>query len=105
MQDDFNLPERDVQRTFSNAEFAAALRELADCIEQGRPYELEVDGETVYAPPDALLSVEYEFEEGEAELEFQLYWTAESIGEEDEPESAEEAAPEEPEPAATENDE
>jgi amphi-Trp domain-containing protein len=75
MDSTFDQAQYDIERTMSRLEFAAALRELADCIEQGRPYSISVNDTTVETPVDAALSVEYECDDDEAELEFQLKWT------------------------------
>jgi amphi-Trp domain-containing protein len=78
--------ERDVEKEFELSTFVAELRRLADALEKGEPFEIEVDGETVSVPASAIFSVEYERssdegEEGEEpeveeELEFQIKWTA-----------------------------
>jgi len=66
---------RDVEQPYTAAEFAIALRRLADRIEQGEPIEIEVAGETVVVPEDAAFSVEHERGEEEEEVEFQIKWT------------------------------
>lgn len=65
---------RDVERILTGAEFAAALRRLAESIEQGAPFEIEVEGENVQAPTEAQFSIEHERSGTEEELEFQLKW-------------------------------
>lgn len=80
----------DIERTMSRLEFAAALRELADCIEQSRPFSIAVDGTTVETPVEVAFSVEYECDDDEAELEFQLKWTRDAGSAEPEPEGTEE---------------
>lgn len=67
-------PKRDVERVYPARAWVAKLRSLADCIEQGRPYRIQVAGERIYIPADAVISVEHERGSGQEELEFQLKW-------------------------------
>ena len=72
---------RDLERTYSPAQFAAKLRRLADAIEDGRAFTIQVAGETLRIPAGTAFSVEHERgEDGAEELEFQLRWTSDSGG-------------------------
>ena len=66
---------RDVERVYSTAEFVAKLRRLADALEAGERFEIQVAGERIYVPVRAEFNVEHEREGDEEELEFQLKWT------------------------------
>jgi amphi-Trp domain-containing protein len=66
--------DRDIEKTYSMPEFVAKLRRLADALENGTPFSIQVDGEKIAVPKDAVLSVEHEREGGREELEFQLSW-------------------------------
>ena len=66
---------RDVEKVYSNKQFVAKLRRLADCIEQGKRFRIQVDGERVSVPPDAVINIEHEREGKGEEVEFQLKWT------------------------------
>ncbi|HEX2095691.1 MAG TPA: amphi-Trp domain-containing protein [Longimicrobiaceae bacterium] len=68
--------DRDVDRVYSRKDFAAKLRRLADAMEQGKPFSIQVAGERLTVPADARVSIEHERSGGEDELEFQLRWTA-----------------------------
>lgn len=68
-------PDRDVDKGYTRKQFAAKLRRLADALEEGKPFTIQVAGERITVPADARVSVEHEREEGEEELEFQLSWT------------------------------
>ncbi|BBK41456.1 hypothetical protein STVA_14760 [Allostella vacuolata] len=74
--------DRDTEKAFARVEFIAELRRLADALESGEAFEIEIDGEQVVVPEGAVFSVEHEREEGRDELEFQLSWGKEE--EEDE---------------------
>ena len=65
-------PDRDVEKVYSTSEFVAKLRRLADALERGERFEIQVAGQRVYVPARAEFNVEHEREEDEEELEFQL---------------------------------
>ena len=67
---------RDVERTYSRAQFVAKLRRLADAIEAGGAFTIQVASERLRVPADAEFTVEHERGEGVQELEFQLRWPA-----------------------------
>ena len=39
-------PDRDVEKTYSNAEFVDKLRRLADAIENDEKFEIQIDNDT-----------------------------------------------------------
>jgi len=65
----------DVEKVYSTSEFVAKLRRLADALEAGERFEIQVAGERIYVPARAEFNVEHEREGGEEEIEFQLKWT------------------------------
>jgi amphi-Trp domain-containing protein len=65
---------RDMERAVSRKEFVAKLRRLAEAIETGQPFVIQVAGERIRIPGDAAASIEHEREGGAEELEFQLKW-------------------------------
>ena len=67
-------PGRDVERVYTHAEFVAKLRRLADAVEKNERFEIQVAGERIYVPADAVFSVEHERSDGEEEIEFQVKW-------------------------------
>ena len=67
--------DRDIEKSYSNKEFAAKLRRLADCVESGENFEIQVAGERIYVPDRAEFTIEHEREDGVEELEFQVKWT------------------------------
>jgi amphi-Trp domain-containing protein len=66
--------ERDVEKEYPAKQFVAKLRRLVDCIEQGKMFRIQVAGERVTVPPDAIINIEHEREEGIEEIEFQIKW-------------------------------
>ena len=69
--------DRDVEKVYSTPEFVAKLRRLADALETGERFEIQVAGERVYVPVRAEFNVEHERDGDEEELEFQVKWTNE----------------------------
>jgi amphi-Trp domain-containing protein len=67
--------ERDVEKAYSNRQFVSKLRRLADCIEQGKRFRIQVAGERVSVPPHAVINIEHEREGRGEEIEFQLKWS------------------------------
>jgi amphi-Trp domain-containing protein len=71
-------PNRDLEKTYSRTQFAAKLRRLADAVEAGRPFTIQIAGERVRIPANAEFNIEHERSEGREEVEFQLLWTRRS---------------------------
>ena len=69
--------DRDLTRAYSRAQFASKLRRLADAIEGGRAFTIQIAGEKLRIPADATFNVEHERSGKDEELEFQLTWTRE----------------------------
>ncbi len=70
--------DRDFEKEYSSKETVAKLRRLADCLEQGKPFEIMIGGERVYVPVRATFNIEHERSDSEEEVEFQFKWATES---------------------------
>ena len=68
------MADRDLTRACSRAQFVAKLRRLADAIESERAFTIQVAGERLHIPADAVFNIEHERSGNEQELEFQLLW-------------------------------
>ncbi|MDZ7599098.1 MAG: amphi-Trp domain-containing protein [Desulfobacterales bacterium] len=66
--------ERDIEKSYPKKDFVAKLRRLADSIENGTKFEIQIAGERVYVPVRAVFSIEHEREGREEEIEFQIRW-------------------------------
>ncbi|MCP4344341.1 MAG: amphi-Trp domain-containing protein [Desulfobacterales bacterium] len=66
--------DRDIEKTYSVKDFVAKLRRLADALEQGKKFNIQIAGERIYVPDDAVFNVEHEREGDEEEIEFQIKW-------------------------------
>lgn len=71
------MADRDIEKGYSTSEFVAKLRRLADSLETGEKFEIQIAGERVYVPVSAEYTVEHEREGSEEEVEFQIKWTNE----------------------------
>ena len=69
--------ERDVEKAYPSADFVAKLRRLADAIENGERFEIQIAGERIYVPVRATFSIEHEKSDGKEEVEFQIKWERE----------------------------
>lgn len=69
---------RDLEKTYSRAQFVAKLRRLADSLETKKAFSIQVGGERLHISAKAAFNIEHERAGGQDELEFQLRWTAES---------------------------
>ena len=65
---------RDMEKEYPRRQFVAKLRRLADCIEQGKRFRIQIAGERVSVPPSAVINIEHERGSSEEEIEFQLKW-------------------------------
>ena len=68
-------PDRDIEKVYSTSVFVAKLRRLADALEKGDKFEIQIAGERIYVPVRAEFSIEHEREGKEEEIEFQIKWT------------------------------
>ena len=69
--------DRDVEKQYTNAEFVEKIRRLADSIEAGENFEIQIAGERIYVPDRAIFTIEHEREGGAHEIEFQIKWSDE----------------------------
>ncbi|MGE0755022.1 MAG: amphi-Trp domain-containing protein [Alphaproteobacteria bacterium] len=68
------LKDRDIEKTYSTEQFVEKLRRLADCLEKGERFDIQIAGERIYVPKHAVFNIEHEREDGAEEIEFQIKW-------------------------------
>ena len=68
---------RDIEKGYTRANFVAKLRRLADAVEKGRSFSIQVAGERLHVPAGAVFNIEHERAGGAEELEFQIKWRPE----------------------------
>lgn len=66
--------QRDIETTYPVRAFTAKLRRLADALDQGKRFRIQIAGERISVPPDADFNVEHERGKTKEEIEFQLKW-------------------------------
>ena len=66
--------DRDLERTYTRAQFVAKLRRLADALEARTPFTIQIAQERLHVPADAVFNIEHERSAGVQEVEFQLRW-------------------------------
>ncbi len=71
---------RDVERVYSTSDVVAKLRRLADALESGKTFRIQIAGERIRVPARARFSVEHERDDDEEEIEFQLKWALSDVG-------------------------
>ena len=65
---------RDIEKGYTTKQMVAKLRRLADCLEQGKQFRIQIAGERVLVPSDAAFNIEHERGKSGEEVEFQLKW-------------------------------
>lgn len=65
---------RDIQKHYTRTQFVAKLRRLADAIESGDAFTIQIASERIRIPADAVFNIEHERSGVNEEVEFQLIW-------------------------------
>jgi amphi-Trp domain-containing protein len=66
---------RDIEKNYPVKQFVKKLRRLANCIEQGQRFQIQVAGERISIPATAIINIEHERDASSEEVEFQIKWT------------------------------
>ncbi|MEO1252672.1 MAG: amphi-Trp domain-containing protein [Pseudomonadota bacterium] len=67
-------PAREIEKDYPIDQFVAKLRRLADSLESGDNFEIQIAGERIYVPVRAKFNIEHERGDGDEEIEFQIKW-------------------------------
>lgn len=73
------MADRDVERNYPATLFAAKLRRLADALETGQQFRIEVANQRFEVARNPLLSVEHERAQGMEEATFSLSWRIDDV--------------------------
>jgi amphi-Trp domain-containing protein len=65
---------RDIEKGYTTKQMVAKLRRLADCLEQGKRFQIQIAGERILVPTDAVFNIEHERGNSTEEVEFQFKW-------------------------------
>ena len=69
------MANRDVEKIQNKPQFVASLRRIADALEKGESFRMQVQQLRLTVPVEAELSIEHEVEGDREELELQFRWT------------------------------
>ncbi len=64
----------DIEKAYPKKEFIVKLRRLADTLERNRRFVIQIAGERITVPADAIINIEHERGQKEEEIEFQVKW-------------------------------
>lgn len=68
-------PQRDIEKDYPLPDFIDKLCRLADALETGQRFEIQIAGERISVPVRATFNIEHERDEDEEEIEFQIKWS------------------------------
>lgn len=69
--------QRDIEKSYTRAQFVAKLRRFADSVERGEAFVIQIAGERIHVPARAVFNIEHERDGDGEEIEFQMKWKAE----------------------------
>ena len=69
------MADRDIEKNVPVSQFVDTLRRLADAMEAGESFRIQVANERFTVPADAEIIIEHEVDGAEEELAFELQWT------------------------------
>ena len=70
------MADRDIEKNVPTSQFVETLRRLADALESGESFRIQVQNKRFTVPPDAEIVIEHEVEDGNEELAFEMQWTS-----------------------------
>lgn len=65
---------RDIEKLYTTKQTVAKLRRLANCLEQGKRFQIQIAGDRILVPADAMFTIEHERGKTMEEVEFQFKW-------------------------------
>lgn len=68
------MAERDIEKNVTKETFVATLRRLADSLERGEAFRIQVQNKRFEVPQSAALVIEHEVEADSEELSLELQW-------------------------------
>ena len=65
---------RDIEKNYPEKQFVKKLLRLADCIVQGKKFQIQVAGERISIPDTAIINIEHERNTSSEDVEFKITW-------------------------------
>lgn len=69
---------RDVTKKYPVKQFVQKIRRLADGLETGEQFIIQIAGERIRVPKHAIVTIEHERDADAEEIEFQITWKNEA---------------------------
>jgi amphi-Trp domain-containing protein len=69
------VSQRDIEKNVAKDYFIDTLRRLADALERGEPFRIQVQNQRFEVPGTAALVIEHEVEGAREELSLELQWS------------------------------
>jgi amphi-Trp domain-containing protein len=66
---------RDIEKNYTKGEYIKKLRRLADAIESDKKFSIQIAGQKIDVPKDAVINIEHEKGKKQEEIEFQIKWS------------------------------
>ena len=68
---------KDIEKSYAPRQFVAKLRRFADALEKGARFDIQIAGERIRVPVNAVFNIEHERGKDLEEIEFQIKWKTE----------------------------
>ncbi len=65
---------RDITKKYPLKQFISKIRRLADDLEKGEQFTIQIAKERIKVPKSAIVNIEHERGDGVEEVEFQIVW-------------------------------
>jgi amphi-Trp domain-containing protein len=65
---------RDITKTYPRKSFISKIRRLADDLEKGEQFTIQIANERIKVPKNAVVNIEHERGDDGEEIEFQIVW-------------------------------
>ena len=65
---------REVKKMYTKTELIKKLRRFTDALEAGRTFSIQIAGDKISVPKNAIINIEHEREKDGEEIEFQIKW-------------------------------
>lgn len=65
---------RDIEKKYTIRQTVEKLRRLADSLEEGKAFRIQIANERIYIPANITFNIEHEREGKNEEVEFQFKW-------------------------------
>jgi amphi-Trp domain-containing protein len=69
-----NTQNRDLEVSYTKRQFVEKLRRLANAIETGQRFTIQIAGVRINVPDNAVFNIEHERQGQDEEIEFQIKW-------------------------------